>query len=139
MLQCIDDKDVFQKCCTQVLATRLLQRLSVSEGMEEKLMHKFGDACGNGYAWTLQRMFRDVSASKEVNEQFVRHIKNSNECFRLDFSIHVLASGLWPFRLSSHLKLPPELEGIVQSFATFYSGLYSTRKIQPLHDLSKGE
>lgn len=52
----------------------------------------------------------DMAASKELNQQFITHMQNSNQSFRSDFSIHVLVSGRWPFKQSSELKLPQELE-----------------------------
>ncbi|KAH9366828.1 hypothetical protein HPB48_023023 [Haemaphysalis longicornis] len=138
MLDYIDDKDAFQKFSTETLAKRLVQHLSVCEDMEASLRHKLRRACGYGYVWTLRRMLRDLAASQEMNEQFMTNMKSSKS-FSSDVTIHVLASGMWPFRQSSELILPQELERIVQCFTAFYSGLHSARKLQWLHNVSKVE
>ncbi|KAH9366565.1 hypothetical protein HPB48_021000 [Haemaphysalis longicornis] len=92
--------------------------------MEGKYMYRLRTACYHSCFSTLDRMFRDIEASKEVTTKFTMDIRNSGEGLIPEFSIHVLTSGLWPFRQPFHLQLPPELEGIVQRFTNFYSGLH---------------
>jgi len=36
-------------------------------------------ACGFEYTSKLQRMFQDISVSKELNDQFREHLKKSTE------------------------------------------------------------
>ncbi len=74
-------------------------------------------------------MFQDIGVSKDLNEQFKRHLTNSNEpldrkfiikcilfklklnvfSFSVDFSIQVLSSGSWPFQQSFTFALPQEV------------------------------
>lgn len=139
VLKYIEDKDAFQKCYIERLIKRIAQQLSISEVMEGRCMYRLRTACCHSCFSTLDRMFRDIEASKEVTTKFTMDMRNSGESLIPDFSIHVLTSGLWPFRQPFHLQLPPELEGIVQRFTNFYSGLHRTRKLQWFHNLSKGE
>ncbi|GAB6031911.1 Cullin-1 [Chamberlinius hualienensis] len=112
----IEDKDVFQN-----------------------MISKLKQACGFEYTSKLQRMFQDIGVSKDLNEQFRKHLQNSNEPLDLDFSIQVLSSGSWPFQQSCTFSLPTELERSVHRFTTFYSSQHSGRKLNWLYQMSKGE
>ena len=46
-------------------------------------------ACGFEYTSKLQRMFQDIGVSKDLNENFKRHLTNSGEPLDIDFSIQV--------------------------------------------------
>uniref|UniRef100_A0A9J7YYE6 Cullin 1b n=1 Tax=Cyprinus carpio carpio TaxID=630221 RepID=A0A9J7YYE6_CYPCA len=95
-------------------------------------------ACGFEYTSKLQRMFQDIGVSKDLNEQFKKHLSNS-EPLDLDFSIQVLSSGSWPFQQSCTFALPSELERSYQRFTAFYGSRHSGRKLTWLYQLSKGE
>lgn len=135
----IEDKDVFQKFYSKMLARRLVQHMSASDDAEASMISKLKQACGFEYTSKLQRMFQDVGVSKDLNEQFRRHMENSNESLDIDFSIQVLSSGSWPFQQSFNFLLPTELERSVHRFTTFYSNRHSGRKLNWLYNMSKGE
>uniref|UniRef100_A0A1B6J777 Cullin-1 n=1 Tax=Homalodisca liturata TaxID=320908 RepID=A0A1B6J777_9HEMI len=135
----IEDKDVFQKFYSKMLARRLVQHMSASDDAEASMISKLKQACGFEYTSKLQRMFQDVGVSKDLNEQFRRHMDNSNESLDIDFSIQVLSSGSWPFQQSFNFCLPTELERSVHRFTTFYSNRHSGRKLNWLYNMSKGE
>ncbi|KAH9370574.1 hypothetical protein HPB48_002495 [Haemaphysalis longicornis] len=139
MFKYIDDKDVFQKFYSRMLARRLVLQLSASDDAEASMISKLKLACGIEYVWSLERMIRDIAVSKDVNEQFTQHVQDSGENLGLDFSIQVLTSGSWPFSQSFELALPQELERSVQRFTVFYSKRHSARKLQWLCNLSRGE
>jgi cullin 1 len=105
----IEDKDVFQKFYSKMLAKRLVQHMSASDDAEASMISKLKQACGFEYTSKLQRMFQDIGVSKDLNEQFKRHLTNSNEPLDLDFSIQVLSSGSWPFQQSFNFALPQEV------------------------------
>ncbi|KAK9503851.1 hypothetical protein O3M35_010321 [Rhynocoris fuscipes] len=135
----IEDKDVFQKFYSKMLAKRLVQHMSASDDAEASMISKLKQACGFEYTSKLQRMFQDIGVSKDLNEQFRTHLINSNEPLDIDFSIQVLSSGSWPFQLSHNFSLPTELERSVHRFTTFYSSQHSGRKLNWLYNMSKGE
>jgi len=135
----IEDKDVFQKFYSKMLAKRLVGHMSASDDAEASMISKLKQACGYEYTSKLQRMFQDIGVSKDLNDQFKRHLQNSGEPLDLDFSIQVLSSGSWPFQQSFNFALPQELERSVQRFTTFYSGQHSGRKLHWLYNMSKGE
>ncbi|XP_058802499.1 cullin-1-like [Phymastichus coffea] len=135
----IEDKDVYQKFYSKMLAKRLVQQISASDDAEASMISKLKQACGFEYTSKLQRMFQDIGVSKDLNEAFKRHLLNSAEPLDLDFSIHVLSSGSWPFQQSNSFALPKELERSVHRFTTFYSSQHNGRKLNWLYQLSKGE
>ncbi len=161
----IEDKDVFQRFYSKMLAKRLVQHMSASDDAEASMISKLKQACGFEYTSKLQRMFQDIGVSKDLNEQFKRHLTNSAEPLDIDFSIQVclakvkkklkvllpfvcssqlylhqvLSSGSWPFQQSVNFSLPSELERSVQRFTTFYSSQHSGRKLHWLYQMSKGE
>lgn len=85
----IEDKDVFQKFYSKMLAKRLVQHMSASDDAEASMISKLKQACGFEYTSKLQRMFQDIGVSKDLNEQFKRHLTNSEEPLDIDFSIQV--------------------------------------------------
>ena len=89
----IEDKDVFQKFYSKMLAKRLVQHMSASDDAEASMISKLKSACGFEYTNKLQRMFQDQGVSKDLNEQFKTHLDNSNEGLSIDFQIQV---SLWP-------------------------------------------
>ncbi|XP_070546988.1 cullin-1-like [Ptychodera flava] len=135
----IEDKDVFQKFYAKMLAKRLVQHNSASDDAEASMISKLKQACGFEYTSKLQRMFQDIGVSKDLNEQFKGHLKNSNEPLDIDFTIQVLSSGSWPFQQSCTFVLPSELERSFQRFTTFYASQHSGRKLMWLFQMSKGE
>lgn len=135
----IEDKDVFQKFYSKMLAKRLVQHMSASDDAEASMISKLKQACGFEYTNKLQRMFQDQGVSKDLNEQFKTHLINSNEPLDIDFQIQVLSSGSWPFQQSCVFSLPSELERCVHRFTGFYGGQHSGRKLNWLYHMSKGE
>ncbi|KAH7945930.1 hypothetical protein HPB49_017093 [Dermacentor silvarum] len=127
----IEDKDVFQKFYSKMLAKRLVQHMSASDDAEASMISKLKQACGFEYTSKLQRMFQDIGC---VFRKFCACLFVS-----VDFSIQVLSSGSWPFQQSFTLALPQALERSVQRFTMFYSSQHSGRKLHWLYNMSKGE
>merc|ERR1739838_1013217 len=136
----IEDKDVFQKFYSKMLAKRLVQHMSASDDAEASMISKLKQACGFEYTNKLQRMFQDVGVSKDLNEQFRTHLQGGGgDPLEIDFQIQVLSSGSWPFQQSCVFSLPTELERCVHRFTGFYGGQHSGRKLNWLYHMSKGE
>merc|ERR1739844_501058 len=136
----IEDKDVFQKFYSKMLAKRLGQHMSASDDAEASMISKLKQACGFEYTNKLQRMFQDVGVSKDLNEQFRTHLQGGGgDPLDIDFQIQVLSSGSWPFQQSCVFSLPTELERCVHRFTGFYGGQHSGRKLNWLYHMSKGE
>ncbi|KOC68754.1 Cullin-1 [Habropoda laboriosa] len=121
----IEDKDVFQKFYSKMLAKRLVQHMSASDDAEASMISKLKQACGFEYTSKLQRMFQATISLLPINicQNYIK----------------VLSSGSWPFQQSFTFSLPTELERSVHRFTTFYSSQHSGRKLNWLYNMSKGE
>jgi cullin 1 len=140
----IEDKDVFQKFYSRMLAKRLVQATSASDDSETTMISKLKEACGFEYTNKLQRMFQDMQISKDLNSAYkdwldktldTADLKNS-----VDATYHVLGTGFWPLNPPTTPFTPPQL--IVQTyerFSRFYNNKHQGRKLSWLWHLSKGE
>ncbi|KAF9300995.1 Cullin-2 [Mortierella antarctica] len=66
----IDDKDLFQKFYSRVLAKRLIFDSSLSAEAEANMISRLKSACGVEYTSKLQRMFTDMTISNDLNTGF---------------------------------------------------------------------
>ncbi|KAG8188555.1 hypothetical protein JTE90_007163 [Oedothorax gibbosus] len=137
----IDDKDVFQKFYSKMLAKRLIYGQSMSMDAEEAMINKLKQACGYEFTSKLHRMFTDVSLSVDHNSRFYEYLRQQNIELGINFSIAVLQAGAWPLGqiAISPFAIPQELEKSVQKFEEFYSSRFSGRKLTWLHHLCNAE
>ncbi|EDW01193.1 cullin homolog 1 [Drosophila grimshawi] len=135
----IEDKDVFQKYYSNMLAKRLVSHTSASDDAEAMMISKLKQTCGYEYTVKLQRMFQDIGVSKDLNSYFKEYLKTQNITSEIDFGIEVLSTNAWPFTQNNNFLLPSELERSVQQFTIFYSARHSGRKLNWLYHKCKGE
>ncbi|KAM3724794.1 Cullin-1 [Dirofilaria immitis] len=135
----IEDKDVFQKFYTKMLAKRLVNELSASDEAESNMISKLKQMCGFEYTSKLQRMFTDTSLSKDITEKYKQHLTVKNINLGLDFSIMVLGSGVWPFSQSPIFDIPVQLTKCMESFNEFYQTQHTGRKLTWLLAQCRGE
>ncbi|KAG0288182.1 Cullin-2, partial [Dissophora globulifera] len=127
----IDDKDLFQKFYSRVLAKRLIFDASLSAEAEANMISRLKSACGHEYTSKLQRMFTDMTISSDLNTAFKEWLQSSSLSNGLDFSILVLTAGSWPVNSTQPLEFqcPDELEKSITNFTTFYDNRHSGRKL----------
>ncbi|XP_063220208.1 cullin-2 isoform X2 [Bacillus rossius redtenbacheri] len=137
----IDDKDVFQKFYSRMLAKRLIHQQSQSLDAEEAMINKLKQACGYEFTNKLHRMFTDITVSSDLNNKFSEFLKKDRTELGIHFFIHVLQAGAWPLGQAAltPFSLPLELEKSVQMFENFYYNHFSGRKLTWLHHLCQGE
>ncbi|CAG8443676.1 9696_t:CDS:10 [Ambispora gerdemannii] len=137
----IDDKDVYQKFYSRLLAKRLIYGSSVSNDAEENMISRLKTTCGVEYTSKLQRMFTDITVSADINSSFSDYLKQKTLNLGVDFSILVLTAGAWPLTQVSatDFQLPSELEKSVSYFESFYNDHHSGRKLTWLWHLSKAD
>jgi len=136
----IEDKDVFQTFYSKMLAKRLIHGTSASEDLEGTMIGKLKSTCGYEYTSKLQRMFTDMSLSRDLLDRFKNYCSDKSVELGIDFSVLVLATGSWPLQPpSTNFSIPKELQSCEQSFQKFYQAQHSGRKLNWLHQLSKGE
>lgn len=140
----IEDKDVFQKFYSRMLAKRLVQITSASEDAETSMIRKLKEASGFGYMNKLQRMFQDMLISKDLNTAYrdwlsttcdEKEIKNN-----VDATYHILGAGSWPLNPPITPFTPPQpIVKTYERFTTFYNAKHQGRKLTWLWQLCRGE
>lgn len=74
----VEDKDVFQKFYSRMLAKRLIYGASSSEELEINMINRLKEICGVEYTSKLNKMFTDMSLSSDLNSKFKNYIKEKN-------------------------------------------------------------
>ncbi|TPX64061.1 hypothetical protein SpCBS45565_g06144 [Spizellomyces sp. 'palustris'] len=137
----LDDKDVFQKFYSRMIAKRLIYGTSLSEEAELNMLSRLKvAACGVEYTSKLQRMFTDVTISNDLNVGFSKYAQLNSINLGTEFSILVLTAGSWPLSASgSGFVLPSVLEKSVSQFTTFYGKHHNGRKLTWMHHLARAD
>ncbi|KAI0081580.1 Cullin-domain-containing protein [Panus rudis PR-1116 ss-1] len=136
----IDDKDVFQQFYTTKLSKRLIHGVSASDEAEASMISKLKEACGFEYTNKLQRMFTDMSLSKDLTEQFKERLAQNNEESDINFSIMVLGTNFWPLAAPPFdFLIPADIQPLYDRFTKYYQQKHSGRKLTWLWNYSKNE
>lgn len=136
----IEDKDVFQKFYSRMLARRLVHSNSSSDDAETSMISKLKEACGFEYTNKLQRMFQDMQISKDLNKEFRDHLEGVEYTKSVDSTFSILGTGFWPLTApSTPFNPPPEIAAEIERFILFYKHKHDGRKLTWLWHLCKGE
>ncbi|CAD6501233.1 BgTH12-01486 [Blumeria graminis f. sp. triticale] len=141
----IEDKDVFQKFYSRMLARRLVHTNSSSDDAETSMISKLKEACGYEYTNKLQRMFQDLQISKDLNsgfKDFENKLLDTAEINLkpVDATYSILGTGFWPLNPPKTEFTPPvEIAKAYERFQNYYGKKHSGRKLTWLWQLCKGE
>ena len=138
----IDDKDVFQKFYSRMLAKRLVNAAATDDA-ETNMISKLKEACGFEYTNKLQRMFQDMQISKDLNTSFREYQENTLGLGKkegVDASYQILGTGFWPLNPPNTPFTPPQdIIKTYERFQNFYTSKHSGRKLTWLWNMCKGE
>jgi cullin 1 len=136
----IEDKDVFQTFYTTKLSKRLIHGVSASDESEASMISKLKEACGFEYTNKLQRMFTDMSLSKDLTDSFKNRMEQNHDDVDISFSIMVLGTNFWPLNPPGHeFVIPAEILPTYDRFQKYYQMKHSGRKLTWLWNYSKNE
>ncbi|KAJ5247522.1 cullin-1, partial [Penicillium chermesinum] len=140
----IEDKDVFQKFYSKMLAKRLVHTSSVSDDAETSMISKLKEACGFEYTNKLQRMFQDIQISKDLNANYKdwqeKELTDDERKKAVDCQFQILGTGMWPLNPpNTAFSAPEEIAKTAEQFQKFYFDKHSGRKLTWLWQLCKGE
>ncbi|KAG8899979.1 hypothetical protein FRC00_000382 [Tulasnella sp. 408] len=138
----IEDKDVFQTFYTIRLSKRLIHGVSASDEAEASMIAKLKDACGFEYTKTLQRMFMDMSLSKDLTNSFKEKMAPTHDesDFDVDFSVMVLGTNFWPLTAPrDEFVIPKDILATDERFTRFFGHTHQGRKLKWLWNYSKNE
>ncbi|UXI20421.1 synapsin [Sarcoptes scabiei] len=127
----IQDKDIFERYYKQHLAKRLLLNKSSSDDLEKNLISKLKAECGCQFTLKLEGMFKDISLSNSLNEEFKNHILSRNLHLNgVDLTVRVLTTGFWPTQSNnSKCNIPMAPRLAFETFLNFYLDKHNGRKL----------
>lgn len=127
----LQEKDVFERYYKQHLAKRLLLNKSVSDDSEKNMISKLKTECGCQFTSKLEGMFKDMTVSNTIMEEFKQHVQTSGtNLYGVDLSVRVLTTGFWPTQPStSKCTIPSAPRNSFEAFRRFYLGKHSGRQL----------
>ncbi|KXN72068.1 Cullin-domain-containing protein [Conidiobolus coronatus NRRL 28638] len=146
----IDDKDLFQKFYSRLLAKRLINNLSISEDQETLMVQKLKTECGPEYTTVLQRMITDLQVNRDLNNLFKAYLSSIEFKSVISTNFMILTTGAWPLNnsssstttttnLRSEFRVPEILNSSITAFQTYYHSQHTGRKLNWLWHLSKAD
>ncbi|KAI8089896.1 Cullin [Halteromyces radiatus] len=145
----VDDKDVFQKFYSRMLAKRLIYNALSSEELEANMISRLKEICGVEYTSKLNKMFTDISLSSDLNANFREYVKSQADTkpTKVNFDILVLTAGAWPLNQKDDQKssqiqklhIPTEFEKGITLFENFYGKHHNGRRLLWQWNLARGD
>ncbi|KAL0274159.1 UNVERIFIED_CONTAM: hypothetical protein PYX00_006651 [Menopon gallinae] len=127
----LQEKDVFERYYKQHLAKRLLLNKSVSDDSEKNMISKLKTECGCQFTSKLEGMFKDMTVSNTIMEEFKEHVLTSGTSLHgVDLSVRVLTTGFWPTQSATpKCTIPSAPHNAFEAFRRFYLAKHSGRQL----------
>lgn len=127
----LQEKDVFERYYKQHLAKRLLLNKSVSDDSEKNMISKLKTECGCQFTSKLEGMFKDMTVSNTIMEEFKDHVMTSGTNLHgVDMSVRVLTTGFWPTQSATpKCSIPTAPRNAFEAFRRFYLAKHSGRQL----------
>ncbi|CAG9099264.1 Cullin-3 [Plutella xylostella] len=127
----LQEKDVFERYYKQHLAKRLLLNKSVSDDSEKNMISKLKTECGCQFTSKLEGMFKDMTVSNTIMEEFKEHVLSSGTNLHgVDLSVRVLTTGFWPTQSATpKCNIPTAPRNAFDVFRSFYLAKHSGRQL----------
>lgn len=127
----LQEKDVFERYYKQHLAKRLLLNKSLSDDSEKNMISKLKTECGCQFTSKLEGMFKDMTLSNSMLEEFKSHLVQTNKnMMGVDLCCRVLTTGFWPTQsVLPKCNLPSSANFAFETFKRFYLGKHSGRQL----------
>lgn len=131
MFRFLQEKDVFERYYKQHLAKRLLLNKSVSDDWEKNMISKLKTECGCQFTSKLEGMFKDMTVSNTIMEEFKEHVMTSGASLHgVDLSVRVLTTGFWPTQSATpKCTIPAAPRNSFEAFRRFYLAKHSGRQL----------
>lgn len=127
----LQEKDVFERYYKQHLAKRLLLQRSLSDDSEKNMISKLKTECGCQFTSKLEGMFKDMTLSNSMMDEFKIHINQTNKnILGVELFCRVLTTGFWPTQsVLPKCNLPSSVNFAFETFKRFYLGKHSGRQL----------
>jgi len=125
----LQEKDAFEEYYKRHLARRLLNQKSASDDSEKTMISKLKSECGCQFTSKLEGMFKDMTLSNSVNDEFKNHLMNTGKNLNgIDLTVRVLTTGFWPGQNAPPaINLPRVPAQAFDVFKNFYLAKHSGR------------
>lgn len=122
------EKDVFERYYKTHLAKRLLLNKSVSDDSEKNMISKLKTECGCQFTSKLEGMFKDMSVSNTIMEEFKQ--LSQAQLHGVELSVRILTTGFWPTQSATpNSTIPPNPRAAFEVFKKFYLAKHSGRQL----------
>ena len=127
----LQEKYVFERYYKQHLAKRLLLNKSLSDDSEKNMITKLKTECGCQFTSKLEGMFKDMSLSNSMMDEFKSHINQTHKhMMGVDLFCRVLTTGFWPTQnVLPKCNLPATARYAFDTFKRFYLSKHSGRQL----------
>jgi len=115
---CLHGRDVFIKYYSKRLATRLLNKTSISREAEEAMLNKLKVECGLNTVNKMSQMFTDIQLSKDLQTEY--DSKHGALVAGISFQAEILTNGTWPVDTTITCNIPPSMKQCTDKFTLFY-------------------
>eukprot|EP00088_Acartia_fossae_P013428 TRINITY_DN17039_c0_g1_i1.p1 TRINITY_DN17039_c0_g1~~TRINITY_DN17039_c0_g1_i1.p1 ORF type:complete len:776 (-),score=232.42 TRINITY_DN17039_c0_g1_i1:593-2920(-) len=125
----LQEKDAFEEYYKRHLARRLLNQKSASDDSEKMMISKLKSECGCQFTSKLEGMFKDMTVSNTINDEFKGHLQNTGKNLNgVDLSVRVLTTGFWPGQNAPPPIVLPRIPAqAFDVFKNFYLAKHSGR------------
>lgn len=126
----LQEKDVFERYYKQHLARRLLLNKSGSDDSEKNMISKLKTECGCQFTSKLEGMFKDMTVSHGINEEFKAFVQQAQvNLSGVDLTVRVLTTGYWPTQSATPINIPADPRTAFEAFRRFYLAKHSGRQL----------
>nr|CAG4634632.1 EOG090X01NX [Alona affinis] len=125
----LQEKDMFEHYYKQHLCKRLLLQKFTSDDSEKNMISKLKTECGCQFTSKLEGMFKDMSISNILMDDFRNIHTTGANLSGVDLSVRVLTTGFWPIPSPASCTLPVSARNAFDVFRQFYLGKHSGRQL----------
>ncbi|RDW85115.1 cullin-domain-containing protein [Coleophoma cylindrospora] len=142
LIRYIQDKDMFERYYKKHLTRRLLLGKSESSDVEKQMVSRMKQEVGNYFTSKIEGMFKDMSTSTDLTNDYRQHIQGLGEVDRkqIDLTVNILTSNYWPSEalgggkpeengIRQDCQWPSEIRSLQDSFTSFYLKSRNGRKL----------
>ncbi|XP_030561268.1 cullin-3-A isoform X1 [Drosophila novamexicana] len=125
------EKDVFERYYKTHLAKRLLLNKSVSDDFEKNMISKLKTECGCQFTSKLEGMFKDMSVSNTIMDEFKSYVNNNSFSLSgVELTVRILTTGFWPTQTATpNCNIPAAPREAFEVFKKFYLDKHSGRQL----------
>jgi len=138
LFQCLVQRDLFLKKYGDFLAKRLLDKSTVSDDAEEKMISKLQIHCGPTPLIKITGMRKDMNISEDLFKEYKTkaHAPETG----VDLDVRVLSAGSWPSNMQPQkIQIPDVMIRTLNNFNKFYINKFGGKKVNLLPTEGKAE